>query len=33
MRPGELDKLGLGYEELKEINPKIVFMHDLRATA
>ena len=25
MRPGSLKKLGLGYEELKKINPKIVF--------
>ena len=26
MRPGQLDKLGVGYEVLKEINPKIVFI-------
>ncbi|MGH0028463.1 MAG: CaiB/BaiF CoA transferase family protein [Myxococcota bacterium] len=25
MRPGSLAKLGLGYEELKKVNPKIVF--------
>jgi crotonobetainyl-CoA:carnitine CoA-transferase CaiB-like acyl-CoA transferase len=25
MRPGSLAKLGLGYEELKQVNPKIVF--------
>ena len=25
MRPGTLEKLGLGYEVLQEINPKIVF--------
>ena len=25
MRPGTLAKLGLGFEDLKEINPKIVF--------
>jgi crotonobetainyl-CoA:carnitine CoA-transferase CaiB-like acyl-CoA transferase len=26
MRPGQLDKLGVGYEVVKEINPKIVFI-------
>jgi len=26
MRPGQLEKLGVGYETLKAINPKIVFM-------
>ena len=26
MRPGGLDRRGLGYEELKKVNPKIVFM-------
>lgn len=25
MRPGSLERLGLGYEQLREINPKIVF--------
>ena len=25
MRPGALAKLGLGYEDLKKVNPKIVF--------
>ncbi len=25
MRPGSLDKLGIGYEDLKKVNPKIVF--------
>jgi crotonobetainyl-CoA:carnitine CoA-transferase CaiB-like acyl-CoA transferase len=25
MRPGSLSKLGIGYEELKQVNPKIVF--------
>ena len=25
MRPGTLEKLGLGFDVLKEINPKIVF--------
>lgn len=25
MRPGTLDKLGLGFEDLKKVNPKIVF--------
>ncbi len=26
MRPGQLDKLGIGYEVLREINPKVVFI-------
>ena len=26
MRPGQLEKLGVGYETLKAINPKVVFM-------
>ena len=25
MRPGALERRGLGYEQLKEVNPKIVF--------
>src|SRR5438309_8066899 len=26
MRPGALDRLGIGYERLREVNPKIVFI-------
>ena len=29
MRPGGLARRGLGYEQLREVNPRIVFLHDL----